>query len=158
MSDGTSEPVGSDGLTNSKRHLYLIVMGAFLVLLIIMVATFNYSKQNAEADRKADQLVAIYEQAGLPVPADRDQISRVLGDDAAVVCEPIASGVDLGTLKSRLGVGGEFYFRATGVDAKALFGLTAIVKVYCPDETKDIEDFLDDFDFKDGLLDLGSTN
>ena len=137
----------------SHKTIYAIVGAVFAVLLVVMVVSFDYDKQNREADRKADQLIALYEEAGLPVPAERDQIARVLGDDAAVVCEPLANGVDLGTLKTRLGVGGEFYFRSTRVDAKALVGLTAIVSVYCPDELPDLGDFLDGFDFEDDLID-----
>ena len=142
----------------SHKTLYAIVGAVFAVLLIVMLVTYDYSKQNAEADRKADQLIALYEKAGLPTPVDRDQVARVLGDDGAVVCEPLKNGAELGALKSRLGVGGEFYVRSTDVDEKALFGLTAIVRVYCPAQLPDLEDFLDGFDLKDDVLDLGSNN
>jgi hypothetical protein len=138
-------------MNSEHRNLYLAVIGGLVLLLIIMMVTFDYSKQNAEADKKANELIELYDAAGLTTPVDRKQITRVLGDDAAVVCEPIANGVDLGTLKTRLGVGGEFYFRATDVDEQALAGLAAIVAVYCPAELPDIKDFLDGFDFEDVL-------
>jgi len=140
----------------SHRTIYAIVGAVLAVLLVVMVVTFDYSKQNAEADRKADQLIAIYEKLDLPVPADRNQIARVLGDDAAVVCEPLANGADLGALKSRLGVGGEFYFRSTEVDARTLVGLTSIVTVYCPDELPDLKDFLDGFSLEEKIIDYGT--
>lgn len=140
-------------MKSEHRNLYLGVIAVLVLLLVVMLVTFDYSKQNAEADKKADQLIELYEAAGLPTPIDRNQVARVLGDDGAVVCEPIANGVDLGTLKTRLGVGGEFYFRSTDVDEDALAGLAAIVAVYCPQELPEIKDFLDGFDFEDVLKD-----
>jgi hypothetical protein len=136
----------------SHKAIYATVIGVFAALLVIMMVTFDYSKQNREADRKADQLIALYEQYGLRAPGDRDQIARVLGDDAAVVCEPIGNGVDLGTLKTRLGVGGEFYFRPVRTDAQFVIGLYAIVSVYCPSELDEVNDFLDGFKFSDKPL------
>ena len=145
-------------MKSEHRNLYLGVIGVFAILLVVMMVTFDYSKQNREADRKADQLIGLYQDANLPLPADRDQISRVLGDDAAVVCEPLGNGVDLGTLKTRLGVGGEFYFRPVRTDARFVFGLYAVVSVYCPSELPDVQDFLDDFHFNDKpLIDLVNT-
>ncbi|MGN6693716.1 MAG: hypothetical protein ACTHN0_06025 [Aquihabitans sp.] len=141
----------------SHKAIYATVIGVFAALLVVMMVTFDYDKQNREADRKADQLIALYEKRGLPAPADKDQIARVLGDDAAVVCKPLGNGVDLGTLKTRLGVGGEFYFRSTRVDAKALIGLESIVQVYCPDELDDIHDFLDGFKLEDDLIDANTN-
>jgi hypothetical protein len=143
---------------SEHRGLYAIVIGVLAALLVVMMVTFDYSKQNRKADEKADELIALYEVAGLPVPESRDQIARVLGDDAAVVCEPLANGAEIGALKTRLGVGGEFYFRSTKVDAKAVAGLTAIVSVYCPDELPDLKDFLNGFDLVDELIDSGDAN
>jgi len=143
-------------MNTEHRNLYLGVIAVLVILLIAALIGWDSSKDNAVAYEKARQLNQLYEQAGLPTTGTKE-VARVLGDDAAVVCEPIGNGVDLGTLKTRLGVGGEFYFRPTDVDDSMLKGLFFIVTVYCPDELPDLKDFLDGFDFKPDLLDLGTN-
>ncbi len=144
----------------SQRSLYAIVIGILTVLLVMALISWDYGKDTPEATKKADQLMSLYERYGLPTPGGGDreqgveQIARTFGDDAAQVCEPIANGVDLGTLKSRLGVGGEFYTRATDVDDSTLIGLVLIVATYCPSELDDVQDFLDGFDFEGDLSDV----
>ncbi len=138
----------------SERALYGTVIGVLVALLIVMLVAWDYDKDTDEALVKAAELIQVYEAAGLPTPQKVETVARVLGTDAAAVCEPIANDADLGMLKTRLGVGGEFYVRATDVDEKVLFGLAAIVSIYCPDELPTIEDFVDDFDLRSDLLDL----
>jgi hypothetical protein len=136
----------------SHRTIYWIVAGIFGVLLIVMLVSWNYDRQNAEADAKAAELIAAYEQAGLPTP-DQDQIARVLGDDGGQVCETADSKLVQGYWKLRLMVGGEFYVRAVRLDGRIREGLSLIVDVYCPEKRPDIEDFFEDWDFDDTIRD-----
>ena len=56
-----------------ERTIYWLVAGGLGVLLIVMLVTFNYDRQNAEADAKAAELIAVYEEQGHPAPdVDRD--------------------------------------------------------------------------------------
>jgi hypothetical protein len=130
----------------SERTIYWIVGGLLGVLLIVMLVGWNYDRQNAEADAKAQELIAAYEAAGLRAP-DADQIARVLGDDGGAVCETADSELVQGYWKLRLAVGGEFYQRATRLDPRVREGLSSVVDVYCPEKRPDIEDFFEDWDF-----------
>ena len=135
-----------------ERTIYWIVGGIFGVLLIVMLVAWNYDRQNAEADAKAQQLIAAYEQAGLPAP-DEDQIARTLGDDGGAVCDTADSELVQGYWKLQLGVGGEYYRRSVRLDPRVREGLSLVVDVYCPEKRPDIEDFFEDWDFDDTVRD-----
>ena len=135
-----------------ERTIYWIVGGGLGVLLIVMLVGWNYDRQNDEADAKAQELIAAYEQAGLRAP-DQDQIARTLGDDGGQVCETADSELVQGYWKLRLMVGGEFYFRAVRLDGRIRQGLSLVVDVYCPEKRPDIEDFFEEWDFDDVVRD-----
>ena len=136
----------------SERWIYWIVGGVFGVLLIVMLVAWNYDRQNEEANAKADELIAAFEDAGLRAP-DRDQIARTLGDDGGQVCETADSELVQGYWKLRLMIGGEFYVRATRLPEPIREGLALVVDVYCPEKRPDIEDFFEDWDFDDVVRD-----
>lgn len=135
-----------------ERTIYWIVIGGLGVLLIVMLVGWNYDRQNAEADAKAAELIAAYEEAGLRAP-DQDQIARTLGDDGGQVCDTADSELVQGYWKLRLMVGGEFYTRAVRLDARVRQGFSLIVDVYCPEKRPAIEDFFEDWDFDDTVRD-----
>jgi hypothetical protein len=135
-----------------ERTIYWIVGGIFGVLLIVMLVAWNYDRQNDEANAKAQELIAAYEEAGLPTP-DQDQVARVLGDDGGQVCETADSELVQGYWKLRLMIGGEFYVRAAPLDGRIREGLSLVVDVYCPDKRPDIEDFFEGWDFDDVVRD-----
>ena len=135
-----------------ERTIYWIVAGVLGVLLIVMLVAWNYDRQNEEADAKAQQLIAAYEEAGLPTP-DQDQIARVLGDDGGQVCETADSELVQGYWKLRLMIGGEFYVRAAPLDGRIRDGLSLVIDIYCRDKRSDIEDFFEGWDFDDVVRD-----
>jgi hypothetical protein len=127
----------------THRAIYWVVGGLLAVLLVAMLASWNYDRETASAEAKAQQLVTAYQQAGLTVPVNPDQIARVLGDDGGAVCDAAASRQQQGYLSTRLGVGGEFYFRPTLVDQRTLQGLALIVTTYCPDKLPPVQKFIE---------------
>ncbi len=135
-----------------ERTIYWIVGGILGVLLIAMLVGWNYDRQNDEADAKAAELIAAYEEAGLTAP-DQDQIARTLGDDGGQVCETADSELVQGYWKLRLMVGGEFYTRAVRLDGRIREGLSLVVDVYCPEKRPDIEDLFEEWDFDDTVRD-----
>jgi hypothetical protein len=137
----------------SERAIYWIVGVILGVLLIVMLVAWEYDRSNEEAEEKAQQLIAAYEEAGLTPPAKPEMIARVLGDDGGVVCETAGDDLMEAHLKLRLGVGGEFYHRPVRVDEDTVKGLLLIVGIYCPDKLPDVEDFVDDLDFDDVIRD-----
>jgi hypothetical protein len=132
----------------SDRRIYWIVGAIFAVLLVVMLVGWNYDRQNAEADAKAQELIAAFEAAGLPAP-DQDQIARTLGDDGGQVCETADSELVQGYWKLRLLHGGEYYVRPVRLDGRFREGLSIVVDVYCPEKRPDIEDFFEDWTFYD---------
>jgi hypothetical protein len=129
-----------------ERSIYWIVGGILSVLLIVMLVGWNYDRQNDEADAKAQELIAAFEEAGLRSP-DVDQVARVLGDDGGQACETADSELAQGYWKLQLLVGGEFYVRATSLPGVIRQGLSLVVDVYCPEKRPDIEDFFEGWDF-----------
>jgi hypothetical protein len=132
----------------SERRIYWLVGAIFAVLLVVMLVGWNYDRQNAEADAKAQELIAAFEAAGLPAP-DQDQIARTLGDDGGQVCETADSELVQGYWKLRLLHGGEYYVRPVRLDGRFREGLSIVVDVYCPQKRPDIEDFFEDWTFYD---------
>jgi hypothetical protein len=135
-----------------ERTIYWLVGGFLGVLLIAMLVGWNYDRQNDEANAKAQELIAAYEEAGLRAP-DQDQIARTLGDDGGQVCETADSELVQGYWKLRLMVGGEFYTRAVRLDGRVREGLSLVVDVYCPEKRPDIEDLFEGWDFDDTVRD-----
>jgi hypothetical protein len=127
----------------SSRAIYWAVGGVLGVLLVVMLATWNYDKANAEAIDKANQLISAYQSAGMQAPKDPERVAKVLGTDGGEVCVAAGSDYLLGYLKTRLGVGGEFYFRPTIVDRRPLEGAAMIVKTYCPENAPRLAKFID---------------
>jgi len=87
-------------------------------------------------------LISAFEDAGLTPPRSAENVAEVLGTDGGEVCVAASSDYLLGLLKTRLGVGGEFYFRPTIVDSRPLQGAALIVKTYCPEEAPRVEEFI----------------
>lgn len=137
----------------SERRIYWIVGGIVAVLLVVMLATWRYNRSSVEANRKAQQLIASYEAAGLRTPSNTRQVARVLGTDGGAVCKLAGSKLQQGYLKTRLGVGGEFYYRPVRVDREVLQGLALIVRVYCPDKLGDVRKLQHGLHFADVVSD-----
>ena len=53
----------------SHRAIYLIVGGVMTALLVVMLLTYNYNKDNEEALAKAEQFIVALDEAGLPTPS-----------------------------------------------------------------------------------------
>ncbi len=128
---------------SDHKILYWIVGGGLALLLVVMLISYNYDKANTEAQQKAEELIAAYEAAGLATPLPADSLAEVLGDDGGAVCSAIGDHRAIGYLKTRLGVGGEFYFRPTRVDRNTIKGLVLVAEVYCPENLPDAQDLYD---------------
>jgi hypothetical protein len=132
--------------TNDHRATYAIVGGILAVLLIVMLVTWDYNQPSDAAVAKAQQLASQFQAAGLQ-PIDPKQTAQTLGEDGGEVCAVAGNGQLLGYLKTRLGVGGEFYYRPTIVKRDVVVGLGLVVKVYCPEKLAAAEGFLNGLRF-----------
>ena len=133
--------------TQSKRErnwIYItawVLLGAFVLAGLI---AFSSARETAEAQEKADELIAAIEDAGATAP-DQDQIVRVLGDDGGATCEDPNEALSRAVLLAQLTNG------ATGpgsrpviADSRVFQGQLLIIEVYCPDELEDFQEFVDD--------------
>ncbi len=135
MSTTTASPS-----TNNKM-IYAVVGGILAVLLIIMLVSFDYNRPSEAAVAKANQLAAEFQAAGLQ-PLNPSQVATAFGDTGGQVCALADNGQLLGYLKTRLGVGGEFYYRPTIVRRNVVLGVGLVVKVYCPEKLAAAQGFL----------------
>ncbi|HEX5920097.1 MAG TPA: hypothetical protein VFY76_19720 [Nocardioides sp.] len=133
--------------TQSPRErsaIYYIAWGVLGLMVLGSLLVFNAARDTAQAQQKADELIAALEEAGARTP-DRDQIVRVLGEDGGATCEDPNDALSRATLLSLLANG------ATGpgarpviADSRAVQGQLLIIEVYCPDELEDFQEFVDD--------------
>ena len=133
--------------TQSKRErnwIYItawVLLGAFVLAGLI---AFSSARETAEAQEKADELIAAIEDAGATAP-DRDQIVRVLGDDGGATCEDPNEALNRAVLLSQLSNGASGPgSRPVIADSRVFQGQLLIIEIYCPDELEDFQEFVDD--------------
>ena len=133
--------------SQSKRERSWVYIAAWVILAALVIGgllAFRSVRTTAQAEDKANQLIAALEDAGARTP-DRDQIVRVLGDDGGATCADPGDALSRGILFSQLTNG------ATGpgtrpviVDSRVFQGQLLIVEIYCPDELDDFKAYVDD--------------
>jgi hypothetical protein len=131
--------------TGRERYVvYLVVGGIVAVAMVVGLFTFHANNESARAQAKADQLISALEQTGARTP-DKDQVVRVLGDDGGATCADPNAALTRAVLLSQLSNGAAFVgLRPVIADSRAVRGQLLILKVYCPDELKDFQKFVDD--------------
>ena len=133
--------------TQSKRErstLYIAVAIAIGVLIVVGLIFYSSAEATRDAEEKADQLISELENAGATVP-DRDQIVRVLGDDGGATCQNPNDALSRSTLLAVLANGAAGPgSRPLIADSRVLQGQLLIIKVYCPDELEEFQQFSDD--------------
>jgi len=133
--------------TQSPRERSWIYFTAGVVLVLLglwAVFAFSSARETQRAQDKADELITALQDAGARTP-DQDQIVRVLGDDGGATCADPNKALSRATLLSLLANG------ATGpgarpviADSRAVKGQLLIIKIYCPKELEDFQEFVDD--------------
>ena len=132
--------------TQSKRErstLYIAVAVAIGVLMVIGLIFHRSAEATRESEQKADQLIGALEDAGATAP-NRDQIVRVLGDDGGAVCanpnESLSRSILLAQLANGAAGPGA---RPVIADSRVVRGQLLIIKIYCPDELEEFQQFAD---------------
>ncbi len=128
----------------SRSVLYIVSMILLVVFAVVALLTFRQARETQQSLAKADQLIATIESAGGTAPS-REQIARVLGDDGGAVCANPNDALSRATFLSQLtnGAAGPGY-RPVIANARIAIGEVAIIKVYCPDELAEFQQFIDD--------------
>jgi Tfp pilus assembly protein FimT len=126
-----------------RTWIYIAACVVLAVLVVWAIFAFSSARQTKRAEDKADELIAALGAAGARAP-QQDQIVRVLGDDGGATCANPNKALSRATLLTLLSNG------ATGpgarpviADSRVLKGQLLIMKIYCPDELKDFQQFVD---------------
>ena len=121
---------------------------SILVVLMVIGARSPSAprRETSEAQEKADELIAALEDAGAPDPRRRTRSCGVLGDDGGAALREPERGAEPGDPARRSsptappGPG----CRPVIADSRVVQGQLLIIKVYCPDELEDFQEFVDD--------------
>ena len=132
-----------------RSAIYWVAVGMLVVLTVVALFMFSTARSTAQAEEKADELIAALEEAGARTPS-REQIVRLLGDDGGPVCESPSSALRRATLYSMLtnGAAGPGQ-RPIIADNRVVQGQLLIIETYCPDELEDFQEMIDDLELED---------
>ena len=129
---------------HERRTIYIVVAVVVVILLIIGLIAFSSAKSTQQAEQKADQFIAALQAEGARTPT-RDQVVRVLGDDGGATCDNPNDALSRGILLSLLSNGAAGPgMRPVIADSRVVKGQLLIIKIYCPDELQDFQEFVDD--------------
>ena len=138
--------------TQGQRERNWIYITAWVLLAAFVLAgliAFSSARETAEAQEKADELIAAIEDAGATAPS-KDQIVRVLGDDGGATCQDPNEALSRAALLAQLANGASGPgSRPVISDSRVFQGQLLIIEVYCPDELEDFQEFVDDLETDD---------
>ncbi len=134
----TTEQTGRE-----RGVIYIVTIVILVALTVIALLTFRVGRENAAAEEKATELTQALEDAGIRAPST-DQIVRVLGDDGGAVCENPNGALTRGLVLNELtnGAAGPGR-RPILVEDRVLRSQLLIIRVYCPDELPNYEEFVE---------------
>lgn len=126
-----------------RSVIYIVSIILLVIFALVALLNFRSARETQQSLAKADQLIAEINAAGGSAPS-REQIARVLGDDGGAVCANPNGALSRATFDSQLTNG------ATGPGSRPVIandrvakGELAIIKIYCPDELAEFQQFID---------------
>ncbi|HEX6026180.1 MAG TPA: hypothetical protein VFZ00_29575 [Solirubrobacter sp.] len=144
MSAATVEPETPRRAPGEQRVMYFVIGAVVVTLAVLGVIIYDSAQDDAQARAKADQLVQEFERAGLPVPADTDQIVATLGDDGGAVCANPANALGKAILADQISNGASFVGRRPVIiDRRFVLGEALILQIYCPEELPAYRELID---------------
>lgn len=131
-----------------RRTLYIVLAVVVVLLMVVGLIAFRSGKSSREAEQKANQLIGELQAVGARAPS-QEAIVRVLGNDGGAVCVDPNGALSRATLLAQLanGAGGPGS-RSVIASSKLLQGELLVIKVYCPDELSDFQDFVNSLDLE----------
>lgn len=134
-----------------RRSLYIglaVVVAAMMVVVLLM---FKAGSTTQAAQDKAAQLITEIENTGATAPSS-EVLVKLLGDDGGAVCADPNAALSRATLLSQLSTGaGGPGARPIIADSRVVQGELRIIKVYCPEELADFQEFVDDLKLDDDV-------
>lgn len=131
--------------TGRNAVVYWGAIALLVVFTVIALLTFRGARESARAADKADELIAVLQDAGVSSLPSTEQVVRVLGDDGGATCQDPAGALSRATLFAMLtnGAAGPGV-RPVVTDSRVLRGQLAVITVYCPDELEDVQAFVEE--------------
>jgi Tfp pilus assembly protein FimT len=134
-----------------RRSLYIGLAIVVAVMMVVALLTFKAASTTQEAEDKAAQLITEIESTGATAPSS-EVLVKLLGDDGRAVCADPNSALTRATLLSQMTTGtGGVGQRPIIAAGRVVQGEELILKVYCPDELADFQDFVDDLKLDDDV-------
>ncbi|KAA9163591.1 hypothetical protein FPZ12_008755 [Amycolatopsis acidicola] len=126
---------------------YLAVGIALGVLLVVGLLLFRSARSDAEAEAKANQLIARLNQEGARAPT-QDQVIRLLGTDGGSICVDPNSALARAMSDSGLsnGAGGPGTRPVRTADT-VITGETIVIEIYCPDKLPVFQEYVNGLSF-----------
>jgi hypothetical protein len=129
------------------RVIYIAAGVVALALIAVALVTFSSSKDTPEATKKAQELTAKLQAAGLTAPA-MDDLTRLYGSDGGELCQD--PGGSLGTSLAKVdlsnGAAGPGQ-RPVIVPTSVVAGEALAIQVYCPDQLPAFAKYVNGLDF-----------
>ncbi len=127
--------------------VYVLIGVVFVLLAVVGAIVFDSGSDEAgaEADDKANQLIAALAEAGVENVPSHDQVVNTLGTDGGAVCASPDSELSQATYYSQLvnGAAGPGV-RPVIIDERVVRGQVLIMSIYCPDRLDAVRAWLDD--------------
>lgn len=125
-----------------RRTLYIVLAVVVVLLMVVGLIAFRSGKSSREAEQKANQFIGELQAVGATAPS-QEAIVRVLGSDGGAVCADPNRALSRATLLAQLANGASGPgARAVIANSKVVQGELLVIKVYCPDELSDFQDFV----------------
>jgi hypothetical protein len=134
----------ADQAANRSERIVIYVLAAVVVIVLAIWAMVAFQRHatTPEAQAKADELIAAFQQAGLPVPS-KDQVVSTLGTDGGAVCRNPANALNRATLYSQFSNGAaQVGVRPVIVSERVVQGEELILQTYCPDQLPAFRDYV----------------
>jgi hypothetical protein len=149
MTTQTQEPrAGDTGAekqsTRERSWIYVTSIVILAALAVFALLAFRGARQSAEAQEKADQLIASLEEAGARAPSQEALVS-VLGTSGGAVCANPNDALSRSVLLAQLSNGAAGPgLRPVIVQQRLFEGQLRIMEVYCPEQLDQFRQAVDD--------------
>jgi hypothetical protein len=123
------------GHARTHRIIYLVAAVIFVAAAVVAVVLFRHDQADAQAREKARQLQARFTAAGLPLPADQDDLARMFRTDGGAVCADPDSALRKARWNQELSNGAAGPGQRPVIsDDDIARADTLIIDTYCPDQ------------------------
>jgi hypothetical protein len=138
----TISQAGQPANRSERILIYIIAAVVVIVLAIWAMVAFQHYAATPEANAKANELIAAFQQAGLPVPS-KEQVVSTLGTDGGAVCANPSNALNRATLYSQFSNGAaQVGVRPVIVPERVVQGEELILKTYCPDQLSEFREYV----------------